>query len=213
MDIREKILEASGSLFMQNGFRTVTMDMIAQSLAISKRTIYENFKDKDDLIGNVLIRGSLMNKNQLLAIIGESDNVIEALVQFCLFHYRISSTVNPVFMEDLKKYYSTVFESSLNSMVVQTQEISYTLLKKGINEGSFVKNIDLEIANKFINHTLDFIRQSNCEHHTDPDKVWRSVFYPYLKGICTPKGLELLKTVGTKYSFSVQELEKTQNKL
>jgi len=54
MDIRKKIIEEAGNLFMKNGIRVITMDSIALSLCISKRTIYENFKDKEDLIHNFL---------------------------------------------------------------------------------------------------------------------------------------------------------------
>ena len=54
MDYRQKIIETAALMFRTYGIRAVTMDMLANELGISKRTIYEKFRDKDELLAGVL---------------------------------------------------------------------------------------------------------------------------------------------------------------
>ena len=48
--MKETVLKKSLELFIQNGFKTVTMDDIAKELGISKKTIYQHFSAKDELV-------------------------------------------------------------------------------------------------------------------------------------------------------------------
>lgn len=98
MDIREKIIEEAGNLFMKNGIRVITMDSIALSLCISKRTIYENFKDKEDLIHNFLTLNISTHKNDLIKIVNSSNNVIESLFQFGKYNQDAFAKMNPLFL-------------------------------------------------------------------------------------------------------------------
>ncbi len=195
MEIRERILEGAGQLFVDKGLRDVTMDAIAQSLGVSKRTIYENFKDKEDLISSFLTESMINHKNGLIEIVRRSENVIEALISFGEYNREVFSKINPVYFEDLKKYYAKLFDSIVGGDRVRNGEVSYLILKKGVNEGVFIKTIDIDVANKFIHNTMEFffrMDQADCIPHS---KVWDSVFFPYIKGICTERGLELLNSV------------------
>jgi len=50
VEVKEKIISGARQLFSKYGIRSITMDMISEQLGISKRTIYENFNDKDELL-------------------------------------------------------------------------------------------------------------------------------------------------------------------
>ena len=195
MEIREKILEGAGKLFVDKGLRDVTMDAIAQSLGVSKRTIYENFRDKEDLISCFLTESMVMHKNGLLEIVKSSENVIEALIRFGSYNSEVFSKINPVYFEDLKKYYAKLFDSIVGGEKVRNGEISYLILKKGVNEGTFVKTIDIDVVNKFIHNTYEFFFRLDQAESIPHSKVWQSVFFPYIKGICTERGLEILDAV------------------
>ncbi|MDY0201632.1 MAG: TetR/AcrR family transcriptional regulator [Bacteroidales bacterium] len=203
MDIREKIIEEAGNLFMKNGIRVITMDSIALSLCISKRTIYENFKDKEDLIHNFLTLNISTHKNDLIKIVNSSNNVIESLFQFGKYNQDAFAKMNPLFFTDLNKYYSGMLGSIKRSEQIGNGEISYLILKRGVNEGTFIKTIDIDIVNKFIHLTMDYFFKSDSENNFPHTKVWASVFHPYIKGICTEKGLEHLDNfLSTSENFS-----------
>jgi len=78
---------------------------------------------------------------------------------------------------------------------VKNYEVSYLILKKGVNEGTFLKSIDIDIANRFIHNTMDFFYKLNQSTHLPHAKIWQTVFLPYIRGICTEKGLEVLKAI------------------
>lgn len=198
METREKILKGAGNLFIKEGIRVITMDSIAQSLGISKRTIYENFKDKEDLIHNFLTKDVSAHKNELIKIVNSSDNVIESLFQFGKYNRDAIAKVNPVFFEDLKKYYSEMFESIKRNEKIGNGEISYLILKRGVNEGTFVKSIDIDIVNTFIHITMNHFFKTDNQDCISHSKVWDSIFFPYLKGIYTEKGLEHLDAFSNK---------------
>jgi len=199
MELRDKILEEAGNLFIKNGIKVVTMDSIAQSLGISKRIIYENFKDKDDLLRNFLFGNAQSHKQRLLEIMKNAENVIEALFNFGDFSRKTFSQINPVFFDDIKKYHNDLFQSIVNSEHIRNHEISYTILKRGVNEGIFTKTIDIEITNLFIHYSLEFVQKISQQQCPDHKKIWKSVFLPYLRGICTDKGIELLNSFLKKH--------------
>ena len=79
MDIRQTIVEEAAVMFRTYGIRAVTMDMLAGQLGISKRTIYEVFRDKDELLQGVLKWMKEKQAETMKKIFSESENVIEAI--------------------------------------------------------------------------------------------------------------------------------------
>jgi AcrR family transcriptional regulator len=206
MEIREKILNTAGNLFITNGVRQITMDTIAQHLGISKRTIYENFKDKNDLLYNFLTEELSKHKKKIINIIQNADNVIEALFSFGEFNQQTMQKINPAFFDDLKKYHTKIFQDVIENENFRNYEVTYTLLKRGMNEGTFRKEIDIDIANRFIHHLIDFFQILEEEKYffdeCDYQKIWTSVHLPYLRGICTEKGQDIVEKFMLKYENS-----------
>lgn len=188
MDTREKILKGAGSLFVEYGVRNVTMDMIAQDMGISKRTIYVNFKDKEDLLRSFLSETISDHKKAMIERINNSENLFEALFSFGECHSKYVLRFLR-FVEDIRTYYNDMFESLIGDS--SNAEVSYALLKRGIDEGSLIPTIDVRIVNVMINMAMREL--IHVKNPVFPRKnVWYSFFLPYMKGICTEQGLESL---------------------
>ena len=200
MEIREKIIVGAGKLFTEKGIRLVTMDLIAQNLGISKRTIYENFKDKDELLSDFLLFAFEGHRKKAKEILSESENVIEAMFKWGLFNHDEMNKINPLFFEDLKKYHADIFLNVLKKGEIKNQELTYTILKRGQNEEIFLADLDIEIANRFIHNVLQFCQKEEEEKKHENEKVWNSAMMPYVRGICTDKGLRLLTKFFKRYS-------------
>ncbi len=190
MEIREKIIDGAGQLFRKNGIKLVTMDAIAHSLGISKRTIYENFKDKDELLSLFLKEAIIEHKKRVFEIMARAENVIDALFQFGDYNQRMMKSVNPCFISDIKKYHPDVFRNVMDSGEIRNYEISYMIIKRGVDEGIFSPDINIDIVNHFIHHIMEFFQKTD-EKKFSNNEIILSVHLPYLKGICTKKGLEL----------------------
>jgi len=194
MDYRQRILEEAAVMFRTYGIRSVTMDMLASQMGISKRTIYEVFHDKNELLKGVLIQMAERQKEVMTRIFSESENVIDAIFKMLDLMNDHFQKMSPAFKMDMKRFHHDI----LNSPGEQNELPYYTnnseILLRGIKEGVFRADIDLEITNKCM---LEVARMSNDKDVFPPDDflsedVIRNFYINYLRGISTPKGLELI---------------------
>jgi len=80
MDTKERIIIESLKLFMRFGIRSITMDTIAKNLGTSKRTIYELFKNKDELLESCIVHRMAEEEKNNAEIMKNSANIIEAFL-------------------------------------------------------------------------------------------------------------------------------------
>ncbi len=201
MDYRQKIIETAALMFRTYGIRTVTMDMLANELGISKRTIYEKFRDKDELLAGVLKLMAVKQKEAVVKVFGESENVIAAI--FRLFdmvceHFR---NMSPAFRLDMEKYYNYIVKNLLESYELLYTTNNLEMLKRGIKEGIFREDIDIDITNQYLNEVLRMSGERDIYSLENNRNVFRDFYVNYLRGISTPKGLELINHYNNKLTF------------
>jgi AcrR family transcriptional regulator len=194
MDYRQKITEEAAIMFRTYGIRAVTMDMLAAQLGISKRTIYEVFSDKDELLKGVLKWMSKKQHEVMSRIFSESDNVIEAIFKMLDLMTDHFQKMSPAFSMDMKRMHRNVFENPEEMKDLPYLQNNSEILTRGIKEGLFRDDIDIEITNKCL---LEVVRMSNDNSVFPPDDflnkdVIRNFYINYLRGISTQKGLELI---------------------
>jgi AcrR family transcriptional regulator len=194
MDYRQRIIEEAAVMFRTYGIRAVTMDMLANQMGISKRTIYEVFTDKDELLRGVLKWMTVRQREVMTKILNESENVIEAIFKMLDLMRDHFQNMSPAFQMDMKRHHHDVMKklSELNELpyINNNSEI----IERGIKEGVFRKDIDVEIINKCM---LEVARMSNDREIFPPDDfqnkdVIRNVYLNYLRGISTARGLDLI---------------------
>lgn len=192
MDVKNRILTESGKMFSKFGIRSITMDHIANELGISKRTLYDEFKDKDDLVRQVIMEGARLYKELCLKLIEDSGNIIDAIFEVAKVHNDIFQKLNPLFFEDLKKYHPAICNQIVQKGNVREYTISASLIKRGIQEEIFKNELNIEIVNLFIHKTVDTIKMDEFVGAKIED-IKTSIFIPYLEGISTDKGRKLIE--------------------
>ena len=190
MDYRDRITEEAAGLFMKFGIRAVTMDSIAHHLGMSKRTIYENFSDKNELLMSVISSMAEKQKKVFRTIMDQSDNVIEALFEMLRIAYAHFNGMNPTYLIDLKKYHHSVFEMMCEKVDMKNSELSLAMLRRGVEEKIFRDDINIEIVNAGIHGVIDATRD---EEAFPLDKYSRfeiidNLLFNYLIGISTAEG-------------------------
>ena len=103
-ELKKRIIDSSLEAFTKHGIKSITMDEIASSLGISKRTLYEVFYDKETLLEACVLRRQEMEERYLKEIQTVAGNVLEVILK--LFQYSIEQfhATNKKFFEDIKKY-------------------------------------------------------------------------------------------------------------
>jgi AcrR family transcriptional regulator len=204
METKERILSRAGELLRMFGVKSMTMDSIAADLEISKRTIYELFKDKDDLLLQSVEYWIVKNNQKLLDIVDKSDNVIEAIFVMMDHQHRLMSSYHPVVLDDIKKYFVRLNAAHYaNREKCREFSVIYALLDRGKKEGVFRKELKIDIIDTFIYEMLNMVHNSEAVKMiklTSKD-AFDHIFLPYFRGICTRMGQELIDIYAEKIQF------------
>ena len=117
MDLREKILRTSMDLMMRIGPQSVTMDMVARDCGISKRTLYETFPNKHDLICDVIKFNQEASNAKFVEIFEQSSNSFEALMGVYTVARDFIQKTSQVFLTDIKRLYPEAFNEYKNQEI------------------------------------------------------------------------------------------------
>ncbi len=194
MDYKERITEEAAIMFRKYGIKSVTMDMIASQLGISKRTIYEVFNDKDELLAGVLKSMAVRQKELIGRVLGESENVIEAIFKLLKVMGDHLQGMSPAFRLDMEKYFNSVRKKTEETDAPLYFRHNEEMLCRGIMEGVFREDLNIDMTNKCLFEVMRLSHKEDVFHSEDIDKrfVFRDFYINYLRGISTPKGLELI---------------------
>lgn len=145
MEVRDKIIERAGELMLQYGIRTVTMDDISRDLGISKKTIYQYFKDKKDLINRITEVSLDLERERFGSTETESENSVHSLILIsqCLRESMKDMKLN--ILNELQKFYPEAW-AMYEDFKRDTMLCSITrVITKGQEEGYFRKELDAEL--------------------------------------------------------------------
>jgi len=194
MELIERILKNSIELFRKYGIKRVTTDDIARETGISKRTLYENFKDKEEIIKNCIEYYSNEKKKEVMDIVNKSENVVEAVYKICKWSEELRKGFNPLFFEDLKKYHFKIYDDLIKNNSLRVNNIR-VLLKKGINEGIFRKGLNSEMIAKFLDEVVKILHDEEIFNPLkySEKELFNNIIMPFFIGLSTDKGRELIE--------------------
>ncbi len=195
MEVRERIIVESGELFGKYGIRSMTMDALAEEMGISKRTIYERFKDKDTLLLEVIKHYKNQTREQAYHLIDKSDNVIEALFRIMKQTISQVAQMNPLFFHDFRKYHKSVFKEFAHPGDIRDYSITQKLFKTGMEQGVFREDLHLDIVNRALHSLFDLFGHDSSlvEAGFDRRDLFEHMIIPYFRGLSTKKGRKLLQ--------------------
>ncbi|HLP71658.1 MAG TPA: TetR/AcrR family transcriptional regulator [Bacteroidales bacterium] len=198
MDTRDKIIEEAAYMFRTYGIRAVTMDMLAGEMGISKRTIYEIFRDKDELLQGVMKWMAFKQVELTDKYLQNSANVIEAIFGIMDNMMDHIKKMSPAFRLDMKRYHHDLIRKLRENNELPVNDMREILLR-GISEGVFRSDLDVDITDKCI---TGMTRMSSDKEAFSEDfeneEVARDFFINYLRGISTRKGLDLIDQYNKK---------------
>lgn len=193
-DSKDRILSAAYELFSRYGIKSVTMDDIAKHLSISKKTIYQSFRDKDEVVHTLLERHLKLDVEEFKHIAESAPNVVEEVFGHMKKLHRMFANVNPNMFYDLRKHHPRTWElvtKFRNEMGVSTVEKA---LEKGKQDG-FVR---LDCNSKILARLrMEEIEMGFNASVFPPDQhpildVQIAMVEHFLYGVCTLKGHKLI---------------------
>ena len=189
-DLRAKILKTAGELFFKFGIRSVSIDDICNELHISKKTFYTVFKQKDELVVELLDAMSQKKEKDYRAALGSTLNVLDLLMQSFKKLHNHSMEKHLAFGYDLEKFYPELWHE--RQMMLKEMDLKYMaqMLRLGIEQGMYREDINIDatavlLANLIPNVLKDLMQVSmNTAQRID------FVLDMIVRMICNEQGME-----------------------
>ena len=198
--MRENILQKSAELFLTLGFKSVTMDDIANEMAISKKTIYVHFANKTKLVEAVTFEVFANICESIDGICDTSPNPIQQLYDIKIFvmQYLKNEKTSPQFQ--LKKYYPQIYQRLHLKQFEKMHESVQESLQNGVDTELFRSNINVDFISRMYFNGMTGIKDDSyfpSELYT-MEYLMESLLEYHLRAIVTEKGLQILNKFITK---------------
>lgn len=186
--LREQILKVATREFTTIGVKSVKMDDIARKLKISKRTLYEIYDNKEQL----LLESVARRIHEFDATLERFDSsgekqVIDIILELYRLQMEELRDMNPVYYEDLHKYPRVM--SFLEQVNKEHKAHSKDFFKRGVLEGYFRNDFNYELISLLGNNVMQNVMESKLYNTYSLQDIFRNVVMLFIRGLCTAKGI------------------------
>ena len=196
--MKEKIINKAKEMFLRLGFKSITMDDIACEMCISKKTIYKYFSNKDILIEESVQMVHKEINETIDKIVSQNFNAIEENFEVRRMFKEMFKSAESSPIYQLKKHYSEIYEKVLSMQVSVCEECFRDNIIKGINEGLYRKDLDIENYVKFY-YTLIFSINENTMLEKEAQELELKALEYHIRAMATLAGIvELEKQLETQ---------------
>ncbi len=194
---KEYYLEEIGKLFLKYGVSGITMEEIAVKIGISKKTIYNYFDCKADIVEQLLLQRLKLNNDTLRESFSKESNAIDILVRITNQMKETIREVPPFVRRDLTKHFPLQLEQCSLNHKNEVFEVVRKNILLGIEQEIYRSNINVDlIAHYYINSLDQFIKQEVMEGLDVPiDAYYDEILSYHIHGIATSKGVKILEEI------------------
>lgn len=190
-----KILQGAEALFMRYGFRSITMDDISRELGISKKTLYQYFTDKNDLVNQTVENHLEAERETCLQLAKTEKDPIAFLLAISENFGDEAKHINTAVLFDLRKY----FKEAWDKIEAYSKEFIYGQvlhnLEQGKAKGLYRKEMNERVIALYYVNMIQFMvnPDSYQKEIREFQIVHRELIMYHLHGILTDKGLKQLE--------------------
>jgi len=191
--IKEKILNGAAELFLRYGVRSISMDDIARHLSVSKKTLYQHFEDKEDLVTQSFENFIERNKKQYESLTQRAANAIDELAKISICLRRDMTETNHSLLFDLQKYHPKAWSVWIEHKDKFIRESVVRNIKQGIEEGYYRSDINPEVMAAMRIETIPIVFDIRVfpQDKFNLADVQIQIYEHFVYGLCTEKGRKL----------------------
>lgn len=197
LDSRDRILAGAFELFSRFGIKSVTMDDIARHLSISKKTIYQFFRDKDEVVHTLIDRHFAIEVADFELIANTAPNVVEEVFGHMRKLHKMFTNANPNMFYDLRKFHPRSWELVTRFRTETCLAMVERALEKGKKDGYVRMDVNSKILAQL---RIEEIEMGFNPMIFPPDKyqmldVQIAMVEHFLYGVCTLRGHKLINKI------------------
>jgi AcrR family transcriptional regulator len=189
--VRQRIVAAARKQFFAHGFRSVTMDDLAEGLGMSKKTLYAHFPSKTALLEAMLLDKFHNVAADLEAISSEcSENFAEGLHRLLTCVKGHTEEIGPPFIRDIQREAPELFQVVQARRREVIQRYFSKLLGEGRREGLIRKDVPIHLIIEILLGAVDtiMIPPRMVELGLTPKGGFTAIITVILEGALTPEG-------------------------
>jgi len=188
MDIAQKIADKAHDLFIVYGIRSISMDKIAGSLGISKKTIYHFFSSKDNLVTALVEKEIAVNITRCESLKAKKSDAIFELFFIMIYARGCYKTLYPALLHDLENNHPDAFKKFNKHKHGYLTDIIKANMARGVKNDLYQDDLNFDIITEFLLESLTVILNPNLPHISNH---WELLFGYLINGMLTAKGLSL----------------------
>lgn len=188
-ETRQRIIALADELFLEYGIKGISMDEIARRLSMSKRTLYEYFADKEDLLLACIDHHSASMKALSEEISRRAETVLHVLLEIYRDMAPKNRRCSAKFFEDMRKYPKAMAKMAEDRKehLIQTM----TFFETGIKQGIFLPGINYSILSHTMIRMFDEPLPSELSQQYSMPEIHSTLALTLIRGACTEKGLHI----------------------
>lgn len=191
----KNMLARISELYLKYGIKSVSMDDVSRELGISKKTLYQHFKDKDELVKKVIRMHMEHVASEMRKIESQNVNAIEELFMVSKFITQYLKQLNPSVTYDLQKYYPDIWKSIYLNQREHVYEQVKENMVKGMKQGLYRSDLNIEVIAHFYLYRIEMANTIDLvvEHKYSYEEIFNTSFNYHVRGIANAKGIEFLE--------------------
>ncbi len=201
MEAPTKVMTAAVDLFLQYGFKAVTMDDVARRAGMSKKTLYQHFSNKQEVVATAVSWYQNLKVIQIKATVEAASNALEAIVRVDAELAEIYRKLNPLAMLELQRFYPEGWDCFRQVLLTHDVDIIRAVVQRGQTEGLFRPDIDPDLTARYRIETALMTMQPNLmvADRYSLMQVGFAITELFLYGIMTLKGQKLYARYKEQY--------------
>jgi AcrR family transcriptional regulator len=188
--LRQRIVEVAMEAFHQKGIKNVTMDDVAHAMTMSKRTLYQIFSDKEELLLACVQMGAMQHSESFHAKMMETDNVLELILFDFENKLNYLKNVSPLFFSELRRYPRVVAELEKSRKRQMSNAVSF--LSKGVEQGLFLPQVDFSLFYEIVTQHIDIVKLKDLSTDYSASELFLHLAFYNLRGITTLEGARIM---------------------
>ena len=188
--MKDKILDSAIALFHERGVKAVKMDDIANCLSISKRTLYEIYDNKEDLLFECVKTSFEHSEKELHESVENADNVMDILLRIYRLKMNLLRKTHPSFYCELEKYPKILEYFEKQDGKRRAQQMDF--IKRGIREGYFRNDVNYDLILDLFDVSNRYIISNYNSLNYSMEQLSYNLVFVFLRGFCTLRGVEIL---------------------
>ena len=201
MTQQEKVKEHVSRMMMTLGVKSVRMDDVATSLGMSKRTLYEMFGDKEELLYQCIRFFEEQSHLRCVNQVASLDNCLEVI----LVGIRDMVAVAPVMgrlHRNLRRFYPHVYARLEEGTQHRVKGGLRQWLMRCVEDGYMTSTSNCDFVVNILHNSVQGAMVYDDSETRDPLEIVSLMSYSlviFIRGLCTPKGVEIIDRCFDKY--------------